>query len=316
MTLGNMMEELHDNLGAPDNELDPYDSGGSLDNTSTGWTRLLRWLNQAYIAVAGWKFRDGSFALHPSMMKRMFVQGATKTGTAEAGADQTITLESGAVDANDDQYNGWVIELTGGTGSGQTRMIMDYVGSTRVTTVHKEWDTNPDATSTYKLYKNFWMILDSSHAWAADHIGVNPVSVFIAPQKLFDLKHNEEVIISNPRHQYPDDVLNAAEPTLWYWDENKIYLDVPVDDDRYFELEYIAYPDQLSAESDVPEIPERYHEAIVLYATWLGLLRQQESDEAYAMKRNVEDFMSRIMNPREAFLSDKIEGRWIVGGHY
>jgi len=63
----------------------------------------------------------------------------------------TINLGSGA-SATDDYYNGAIVYIYGGTGSGQARMITDYVGSTKLATVHVAWATNPDATSDLKIY--------------------------------------------------------------------------------------------------------------------------------------------------------------------
>ncbi len=72
------------------------------------------------------------------------------TGTAQAGASTTITLKS-ASSATDDYYNGLYITITGGTGSGQIRIIEDYVGSTKVATVDRAWTTTPNNTSTYSI---------------------------------------------------------------------------------------------------------------------------------------------------------------------
>ena len=72
------------------------------------------------------------------------------TGTAQAGGSSTITLKSGAL-ATDDIYNGATVRITGGTGNGQTRIISDYVGSSKVATVSSAWTTQPDATSTYTV---------------------------------------------------------------------------------------------------------------------------------------------------------------------
>ena len=72
------------------------------------------------------------------------------TGTAQAGASTTITLKS-ASSAVDDYYNGLYITITGGTGSGQVRIIEDYVGSTKVATVDSAWTTAPNSTSTYSI---------------------------------------------------------------------------------------------------------------------------------------------------------------------
>lgn len=75
------------------------------------------------------------------------------TGTAQAGAASTITLATGA-SAVDDAYNYMTITLTGGTGSGQARLAIDYVGSTKVLTVSPAWSVNPDNSTTYSFVQS------------------------------------------------------------------------------------------------------------------------------------------------------------------
>jgi len=70
------------------------------------------------------------------------------SGTAQAGTSTTITLKATA-SATNDIYNGMYVNITGGTGSGQTRLIEDYNGTTKVATVEEAWTVTPDATSTY-----------------------------------------------------------------------------------------------------------------------------------------------------------------------
>jgi hypothetical protein len=72
-------------------------------------------------------------------------------GTAQAGGADTITLKAASSFTSDDQPNGMFIEITGGTGSGQTRHIEDYVASTKVATVFPAWTTQPDNTSQYDI---------------------------------------------------------------------------------------------------------------------------------------------------------------------
>lgn len=73
----------------------------------------------------------------------------TFTGTAQAGGSTTITLASGAA-AVDSAYVGSTVSITSGTGSGQSRIITGYVGSSKVATV-AAWTTPPDATSVYSI---------------------------------------------------------------------------------------------------------------------------------------------------------------------
>lgn len=72
-----------------------------------------------------------------------------RTGTAQAGAGTTITLDAGA-SAVDDFYNKTLIVITAGTGAGQSRFIDDYVGATKVATV-ATWATNPSSDSVFYI---------------------------------------------------------------------------------------------------------------------------------------------------------------------
>jgi hypothetical protein len=72
------------------------------------------------------------------------------SGTAQAGGASTITLASGAT-ATDDLYKGEMVKIYSGTGAGQVRVIIGYVGTTKVATVGRAWLVSPDATSVYAV---------------------------------------------------------------------------------------------------------------------------------------------------------------------
>lgn len=84
---------------------------------------------------------------------------AEHTGTAQAGAADSITLDTGA-SATDQAYRGMVIRITGGTGSGQIRRCFDYNGTTKVATPARDWTTAPDATSTFTIARG--MVFEKS----------------------------------------------------------------------------------------------------------------------------------------------------------
>lgn len=82
------------------------------------------------------------------------VTGSAVTGTATAGGAGTITLAAGA-SAVDDFYNGMVITITSGTGSGHIGLITDYNGTTKVATVQASTATFvPGASSAYSIAAN------------------------------------------------------------------------------------------------------------------------------------------------------------------
>ena len=73
----------------------------------------------------------------------------THTGTAQAGTSTSIQLATSASTTND-IYNSMTVYISSGTGSGQIKVITDYVGSTYTATV-STWGTTPDSTSVYEV---------------------------------------------------------------------------------------------------------------------------------------------------------------------
>ncbi len=75
-----------------------------------------------------------------------------RRATAQAGAVQTITLDSGASAVNGyySRY-GMGVLIASGTGIGQYRLIIGYNGTSKIATVNVPWLTNPDNTSVFVI---------------------------------------------------------------------------------------------------------------------------------------------------------------------
>ena len=73
-----------------------------------------------------------------------------ETGTAQSGASGTITLQASATTVTD-AFKRSYIYIISGTGSGQSREITAYNGTTKVATVTPNWGVNPDNTSVYRI---------------------------------------------------------------------------------------------------------------------------------------------------------------------
>ncbi len=74
------------------------------------------------------------------------------SGTAQSATASTIEL--GLVSLIDDTwYNGMVLDIVGGTGSGQRKTILDYTNN--ICTVDGTWTTIPDNTSQYEIRKQY-----------------------------------------------------------------------------------------------------------------------------------------------------------------
>lgn len=77
-----------------------------------------------------------------------------RSGTAQAGAAGTITLDASA-SSTANFYKGQLIYTTGGTGAGQVGLCFSYDGTTKVATMYNNWVTAPDNTTTFAI-KDFY----------------------------------------------------------------------------------------------------------------------------------------------------------------
>lgn len=78
---------------------------------------------------------------------------AAVTGSAQAGAVRSITLAAGA-SAVDGFYNGMELATTSGTGTGQSRIVVAYNGTTKIAIVDRDWTVNPAAATGYSIAAN------------------------------------------------------------------------------------------------------------------------------------------------------------------
>lgn len=143
-----------------------YDSRGNykvtLDTTDTNTLGTLRvqyadaatvcpiWEDRLVVPAEIYDWFAGTAGFTSAMFALNTGLRPVRSATAQAGAASTITLDASA-SAVDDFYNYNLVQITSGTGVGQTRVISDYVGSTKVATVALAWATNPDNTSVFNI---------------------------------------------------------------------------------------------------------------------------------------------------------------------
>ncbi len=73
-----------------------------------------------------------------------------RSDTAQDGSNNTITLDAGA-DSADDFYEHMQITIIGGTGVGQSQIIVRYTGSSKIAEVAHAWHTNPTGGSVFAI---------------------------------------------------------------------------------------------------------------------------------------------------------------------
>lgn len=110
--------------------------------TNAVWDELLTGNTHNIQNSAGKRLRDiASQAIHTD----------TAQGPAANGNQIKLAVAASTVDG---AYDPSMITIIDGTGAGQTRLIYQYEGSTRVATVDRNWKVNPDATSEYIIFSH------------------------------------------------------------------------------------------------------------------------------------------------------------------
>lgn len=79
-----------------------------------------------------------------------FKTSVIATGIAQGSTSNSITLASTA-SSTDGAYDPAMIIIVAGTGTGQSRLVYQYNGTTKTAYVDRDWKVNPDTTSEYRI---------------------------------------------------------------------------------------------------------------------------------------------------------------------
>ena len=94
---------------------------------------------------------------------------------------------------------------------------------------------------------------------------------------------------------YPNaEALENAAPTCWTEFGNKIYFNAPVDKDYDFIHLYYRVATSMSADGDVPDVPEQFRELLELWADYRGEKYRGNHDVAATYKQEFEDELENM----------------------
>lgn len=299
MTTQEILEQVFAESGARSDMIpytDPSDET-TFDITTAGAQKLLRYVNQAVVRIANWQFPTGRSLRFKNLIEHVYFKtNAPLERTAVSGTATTITIPGLTADV-EDQFRGWVIEIVDGTGAGQRALILSNTvsGANCVCTVAVEWETIPDATSEVELYKNFWQFVGGSAAAVAPyHIALDPATEMLDVMRVRDVTSLQDLTPTERTDVFTAGVLAPGTPSTYRVMSGAIYFDVPVAEDRSYEIIYLRQPRTLALALDVPELPLQFHEAIALWATHSIQRMNNDYDGAYATKRELLDFLGAV----------------------
>lgn len=300
MTTQEIMEQVWREAGEP-TDLNPYATPGdetTFDITLPGSVKLLRYVNQALVRIANWQFPTGRSMRFKNLVERAyFKSNAPLNDTVLSATADTFTITGLSANAAD-QFRGWVVEITAGTGAGQRALIITNtveVGGECRCSVAVPWTTEPDATSEVSLYKNFWRFVGNSTQPIDDYnIKVDSRTEMLDVMRVRDVVLLQDLTPTERTDIFTAGILQPGLPTLYRVMGGAIYFDVPVAEPRTFEVVYLRQPRTLTLAQDIPELPLQFHEAMIMWATHNIQRLNNDYDGAYATKRELETLLSTV----------------------
>jgi len=180
-------------------------------------------------------------------------------------------------------------------------MIVDY--SSLTATVHSEWSTTPSSGDSYSLYKRFSYLLPSGHSWVTEHIA-RPSNLgnevggggLVTLLNIVDIEDSRKLDRGGRVEDFEGLVLNTSTPTKWILKGNKLIFNYTSDEEKWYKADYYRMPHDMSAASDVPELPEMFHYGIVLWGAGFVFARSLENASKYSTERDFETFMRTTVN--------------------
>ena len=292
-----IMKEIWSRGGEP-SDIDP-----SSDVSYSG-SPLLSWVaNEGQSAVASYKDpRTKRIFRLKTLISEMYFQSVLIEGTLTGdGTASTVVFPAADVGANDDQYNGWVVEV-----NSDIKLIPDYAGATYTAKVHSDWGTTPLTDDTYKLYKRFYTLMESTEDWVDDNILLPSTSTkaraegnLIEVLKITDLENATLIKRAGRTKDFTNSLVSSGDPRNWIRKGNNVVFDSNIDEENWYKLEYYRMPKDMSSSTEVPEIPEYLHEGIILWGVEWVFARRGESSLKWSAKGDFRDFMSKTISTYE-----------------
>lgn len=315
MTLQEIVVEIFEALGEP-SELDFWtDRDSQTVNTShLGWKKIVDVVNDGCLALSMWKWPNGRQVRFRHLEDTAYMTMEPLSGTVSGIAGNSMVI-SGLPAGSNLQVGKLVV----GSTSGATGTILWSNGTSVVLTNVDGAFVNGETATVYQ--REFRFVPVSS---GYDPTTVGGIPYFAANGKPLEVSQVISVTdgsklaetFKDSRFLYAD--VSVGVPTSMYRIAGGFAVDVWPEKGLAYIVRYLRGPKQLGY-TDIavePEVPVQFHRGLVLYGIWWGLRRAQESADAYATKRDLEDFMQRTrtefdihddLSNHQAFMSP--EGR-------
>jgi hypothetical protein len=306
--------------GGEPSDLNPYLTPGdftTFDQTiaMASAQALLALVNRAATRVASWMYGDGTVLRFRRLLTQKLFQTKRESYSCSGGSLVTAVFPVSAIGEVSGCYDGFTVEVTAGAGLGQNTIVGSTVVAAGVVTLTfaEPLSVTIGATSVIELARNWISFVDpAAPLLYRNDIPISEMSIADII-RVRELSMKADLQPKERTERFTGSIGLEANPTQYWHESGRLFFDSVVPKDLWFELLYMRNPTPLVLYSDVLEIPLQYHDAIPMWVGHKLLMDQQDFNGAYALKRELEDFMNGV-RPEGALQNSAEELSLVVWG--
>lgn len=305
MTLQEMVVQVYEALGEP-SDLNIYDTDGTtVLVTSSGWLKLVDAINTGCLQLSTWKWPNGRHIRMRFTEDTAVLEVNHQTKVVAVGGWTSPTL---TVTVSDSTTNLHVGKLAVGGTSGATGYVLYSSGVTLYLTKVSGTFVAGETVTLYQREFMFTAGTDPRSLVGIPYTATNGVPLDIVA--LQDIVNGQPLEETSKRERWLSPDSTVGTPTAFYRIPLGIVFDTWPTDGLTYVVRYMRGPRKLGYTETTaePELPSQFHYGLVLFGIWWGLRRAQESNDAYAVKKDLEEFMLRTRTEND-FQDDLVSGQ-------
>lgn len=291
MTILNIVKEIFEALGEP-SDLDFWNSTRTAANTSSvAWKRLVDVVNEGCLALSSWKWPNGRQIRMRHVEDVVYLKMNPVEGVCSGVLPSSLEM-AGLADGTNLQAG----KLLVGEESGATGIVLWSSGTTLMLTGVEGSFVEGERG---KLYQREWKFETVTAGYDPETVTGIPVltgkGAPIDVIGVYDVESGIALGETERQERYVSVGRNVVAPSSIQRIPRGFVLDTWPSEGAVVAVRFTRGPGVLGytdTEAE-PELPPQFHWGLVLWGKWWGLQRSLETNDAYAVRKDLESFMSQ-----------------------
>jgi len=291
MTILNIVKEIFEALGEP-SDLDFWNSTRTAANTSSvAWKRLVDVVNEGCLALSSWKWPNGRQIRMRHVEDVVYLKMNPVEGVCSGVLPSSLEM-AGLADGTNLQAG----KLLVGEESGATGIVLWSSGTTLMLTGVEGSFVEGERG---KLYQREWKFETVTAGYDPETVTGIPVltgkGAPIDVIGVYDVESGIALGETERQERYVSVGRNVVAPSSIQRIPRGFVLDTWPLEGMVVAVRFTRGPGVLGytdTEAE-PELPPQFHWGLVLWGKWWGLQRSLETNDAYAVRKDLESFMSQ-----------------------